>query len=63
MKNLYFCRTPVLSSFGTGRSSAVVVDCGASGTQVTAVHDGYALLKTSQRLGEGGESVTQRVFD
>lgn len=39
-----------MSSFGSGRSSSLVIDCGDSGTQVTAVHDGYALQKTSIKL-------------
>jgi len=40
---MYLARSPVLSAFSMGRSSAVVVDIGACGTRVTPVHDGYIL--------------------
>ena len=39
----YLARAPVLAAFSMGRSSAVVVDIGASSTRTTPVHDGYIL--------------------
>ena len=54
VKNLFFCKSAVLSSFSTGRSTSVVVDCGADMSSVITVHDGFALSKTIKRAVIGG---------
>jgi actin-related protein len=40
---MFMCKTPVLSSFSCGRSTAVILDSGYKQTISTPVHDGYAL--------------------
>jgi actin-related protein len=40
---LYLARAPVCQAFSVGRTSAIVVDIGASATRVTPVVEGYAL--------------------
>lgn len=40
---MYSAKAPVLGAFSMGRSTAVVVDIGASSTRVTPVYDGYVL--------------------
>lgn len=59
IKNLFFCKASVLSCFSTGRSTAVVVDCGTDLSSVTTVHDGFALSKTSKKSLIGGETLTK----
>jgi actin-related protein len=53
---LYLARAPVCQAFSVGRTSAIVVDIGASATRVTPVVDGYALNK-GQLVSEVGGSV------
>ena len=55
-------KTPVLTAFASGRATALVVDCGAGGTTVTAVHDGYALRKAVTRSPLGGDALTSVVL-
>ena len=52
----------VLTSFASGRATALVVDCGGSGTSVTAVHDGCALKQASARSPLGGDAITDIVL-
>jgi actin-like protein 6A len=58
---LYFSRDAVLSAFASGRTSAVVVDAGASGTTVAPVHDGFVLLKGVQRSVVGGDFMDEQL--
>mmetsp|Transcript_28703 Transcript_28703/g.39659 ORF Transcript_28703/g.39659 Transcript_28703/m.39659 type:complete len:444 (+) Transcript_28703:220-1551(+) len=55
---LFLAKQPVLTAFASGKSTALVVDVGGQGTCVTAVHDGYALTKSSIRSPLGGELLT-----
>lgn len=54
IKNLFFSKNAVLSCFATGRSTALVLDSGATMTEATTVHDGYALGKSNRRCNFGG---------
>jgi len=56
---LFLAKNPVLTSFASGRATSLVVDCGAGGTTVTAVHDGYALQKSISRSPVGGDLLTK----
>lgn len=40
---IFLCKSPVLSSFSCGRSTALIIDSGNKVTHATPVHDGYAL--------------------
>jgi len=55
---IFLAKDPVLTSFASGRATSLVVDCGASGTTITAVHDGYALQKAAMRSPLGGDLLT-----
>ena len=55
---VFFAKNAVLSSFAVGRPTSLVVDCGASATVVSAVHDGYALSKALHRSPLGGAALT-----
>ena len=59
---LFLAKNPVLTSFASGRATALVVDCGGGGTSVTAVHDGYALKQASARSPLGGDAITDIVL-
>ncbi len=49
---------PPLLRFANGRSTALVIDSGATHTTVTPVHDGYALQRAVVRTPLGGDYVT-----
>lgn len=51
---LFMAKNAVLASFATGRQTSLVVDAGHEGTTVTAVHDGFALEKSTVRSPLGG---------
>lgn len=55
---LFLAKSSVLSAFAVGRATALVVDCGAGGTSVAAVHDGYALSRCLNRSPVGGHVLT-----
>ena len=59
---VFLAKNPVLTSFASGRATALVVDLGAGGTTVTAVHDGYALRKAATRSPLGGDALTDVVL-
>eukprot|EP01087_Luapelamoeba_hula_P018236 TRINITY_DN5857_c0_g1_i1.p1 TRINITY_DN5857_c0_g1~~TRINITY_DN5857_c0_g1_i1.p1 ORF type:complete len:447 (-),score=67.43 TRINITY_DN5857_c0_g1_i1:9-1349(-) len=52
---LFIAKNAVLTTFASGRSSALVVDSGGSTTSVAAVHEGYALTKTMMKNGISGD--------
>jgi actin-related protein len=61
--NVFYLKSPVLSCFSTGRSSALVVDSGHNFTRSVAVHEGYCLLKSARVAAYGGSQLSQRVED
>lgn len=56
---IFICKSPVLSAFACGRSTAVVVDSGLRTTYATPVHDGYALQKCIIKHDIGGANITE----
>jgi len=59
---VFLAKHPVLTAFASGKATALVVDLGARGTTVTAVHDGYALTKSSLRTPLGGDLLTEMML-
>ena len=57
----YLGRTGVMGAFGAGKSSALVVDFGASQLSVTPVHDGMVLKKGVVRSNLGGNYISSQV--
>jgi actin-related protein 4 len=57
----YLGRTGVMAAFGAGRSSALVVDFGASSVSVSPVHDGMILKKGVVRSNIGGNYLSSQV--
>ena len=49
-----------LHSFANGRSTALVIDSGATHTTVAPVHDGYVLQGAVVRTPLGGDYITTR---
>lgn len=60
---IFICKNAVLAAFSTGRSSALVVDSGASHTTVTPVYDGYAITNASFTSPLGGDFITARCHE
>ena len=57
----YLGRVGVMAAFGAGKSSALVIDFGASQLSVTPVHDGMILKKGIARSGLGGNFLSSQV--
>jgi actin-related protein len=51
------------SAFANGKSSALVVDIGASGTTITSVFDGFVIQKPSMSLPIGGNLMNQKILE
>ncbi|KAI9730085.1 MAG: NuA4 histone acetyltransferase subunit [Cirrosporium novae-zelandiae] len=56
----WLARDGVLAAFAGGRSTALVVDIGASGMTITPVHDGMVMKKGVQRSPLGGDWVSNQ---
>ncbi|CAN0916048.1 Actin-related protein 4 [Linum grandiflorum] len=52
---LFLAKNAVLTSFASGRATALVVDSGGGSTTVAPVHDGYVLQKAVTSCPIGGE--------
>jgi actin-related protein 4 len=57
----YLGRTGVMGAFGAGKSSALVIDFGASQLSVTPVHDGMILKKGVVRSNMGGNYLSSQI--
>ncbi|KAL2887535.1 Actin-related protein 4 [Ceratocystis lukuohia] len=57
----WFGKTPALVAFAAGKATALVIDVGASGTSVTAVHDGMVLKRSITRSPVGGLWLSHQV--
>mmetsp|Transcript_7308 Transcript_7308/g.12268 ORF Transcript_7308/g.12268 Transcript_7308/m.12268 type:complete len:374 (-) Transcript_7308:47-1168(-) len=51
---IFMSKDAVLSCYAVGRTSGLVIDCGASGTVVSPVHDGWTEVKGISRGKVGG---------
>lgn len=60
---VYLSRNAALASFSCGRSSALVVDCGAGSSSVSSVIDGYALLRATKRSNVGGDFIDKKLLE
>ncbi|XP_010260462.1 PREDICTED: actin-related protein 4 [Nelumbo nucifera] len=56
---LFLAKNAVLTSFASGRATALVVDSGGGSTTVAPVHDGYVLQKAVATSPIGGEFLTE----
>lgn len=54
----YLGRTPVLSAFASGKSTALVFDSGATTTSAIPVVDGYILKKGIKKISIGGNFIS-----
>lgn len=55
-----FCKNSVLAAYSSGRSTAVVVDSGATHTTVTALHNGYVIPNSIVKIPFGGDFITKQ---
>lgn len=56
---LFLAKNAVLTSFASGRATALVVDSGGGSTTVAPVHDGYVLQKAVATSPVGGEFLSE----
>jgi actin-like protein 6A len=54
---IFISKDAVLSCFASGKTTGIVVDCGASGTVVTPVSDGWAETAAISRTFIGGRAM------
>ncbi|PVU87906.1 hypothetical protein BB559_005823 [Furculomyces boomerangus] len=59
----YVCKSAVLTAFGTGKSTALVVDSGADFSSAVPVYDGYVLQKGIVRQNLGGNVISDLIVD
>ncbi|KAJ2908039.1 NuA4 histone acetyltransferase subunit [Coemansia aciculifera] len=59
----YVCKTPVLSAFGAGKHTALVVDVGGQMTSTCAVYEGFCLTKTLVKQEVGGELISEQILE
>ena len=59
----FLAKSPVLSTFACGKTTAIVVDSGAGTNVVTPVHDGYALISSLIKNHQAGELITQKILE
>lgn len=57
----FVSKEATLSAYASGRSTALIVDCGADMSVVSAVHDGYVLQKSIMRSPIAGNRLTELV--
>ncbi|KAK4693666.1 hypothetical protein P7C71_g3777, partial [Lecanoromycetidae sp. Uapishka_2] len=57
----WLARNGVLASFASGKSSALVIDVGASNTSITPVHDGLVLKKGVVHSPLAGNYISQQL--
>ena len=58
----FTCKAGVLSCFASGRSTSLILECGANSTYAVPVHDGYVLSKSVLKYDVGGETITEKVL-
>jgi len=58
---LYVAIQGVLALYASGKSTGLIVDCGATVSHVVPVYDGYALPHAILRLDLGGKDLTNRL--
>lgn len=51
LSNIAFVKKPVLSSFGLGRTTSVVLDSGHSFTHCSVVEDGFCVFNKTLKFG------------
>ena len=61
--NLYFCCRPVLSTFQSAKTNALVVDIGHEKTSVCAVHEGYHIKKSYMSSPIAGKALSEYCLD
>eukprot|EP00743_Colponemidia_sp_Colp-15_P003099 GILK01003349.1.p1 GENE.GILK01003349.1~~GILK01003349.1.p1 ORF type:complete len:426 (-),score=47.17 GILK01003349.1:181-1458(-) len=59
---IFLSKSAVLSSFASGRATALVLDVGAKTTYAVPVHDGYALQKSILKYDVGGDFLTAELL-
>eukprot|EP00039_Didymoeca_costata_P026898 m.16946 g.16946 ORF g.16946 m.16946 type:complete len:435 (-) comp5848_c0_seq1:27-1331(-) len=57
---LFLAKSAVLSAFASGRSTALIIDGGASSTSVTPVYDGFVLYNGLRRSSIGGDILSEQ---
>eukprot|EP01006_Ploeotia_vitrea_P010685 TRINITY_DN27708_c0_g1_i1.p1 TRINITY_DN27708_c0_g1~~TRINITY_DN27708_c0_g1_i1.p1 ORF type:complete len:431 (-),score=23.84 TRINITY_DN27708_c0_g1_i1:96-1388(-) len=60
---VYMVKSPVLSTFSFGRSTACVFECGHSASSVTPVHEGFALTKPVIWSPQAGNHLSMQIYD
>lgn len=59
----YVCKTPVMSAFGAGKHTGLVIDAGGEMTSACAVYEGYCLTKSICKQAVGGELISEQILE
>jgi len=60
-KQMFVCKSPVLSSFSCGRSTCMVFDSGEYNSYAVPVHDGYIVQSSIFKSKIAGKTLTDSV--
>ena len=58
----FLARNSSLSAFASGKSTALVIDAGASHIRIVPIHDGYVLRKGIQRTSIAGDFLSEQII-
>ncbi|KAK6587827.1 hypothetical protein RS030_81368 [Cryptosporidium xiaoi] len=62
VSSLFLSRRPVLSCFSCGRTSGIVVDIGASSSNVSCVQDGHCIQNSIQEYSIAGDFLDNEIY-
>ncbi|KAJ1610925.1 hypothetical protein OJ253_1009 [Cryptosporidium canis] len=62
VSSLFTSRRPVLSCFSCGRTSGIVVDIGASASNVSCIQDGHCIQKSIQDYPVAGDFLDNEIY-
>lgn len=62
MQGIFMARGGVLALYANARTTGIVVDAGASGTTITPVQDGYALMSGARIHPTGGRALDKALI-
>ncbi len=60
---IFLAKSPVLTAFANAKYTALVIECGAGGTCVTPVYDGYVLNRGIVRNLYGGDALSNNILN
>lgn len=61
--NFYLANQAVMALYSSGRTSGIVIDCGADVTHSVPIYEGYALPLAVAKIDIGGNTVSKNLLN